>query len=58
MNKLSMSFVLNNIDGIWSCCGEENIIIITTKNKGVLEEALLRPGCMDVHVHIEYCGFE
>nr|GEW25654.1 AAA-ATPase At3g50940-like [Tanacetum cinerariifolium] len=46
---------LNFIDGLWSSCGDERIIIFTTNRKDKLDPALLRPGRMDVHIHMSYC---
>ncbi|KAI3712866.1 hypothetical protein L1987_71434 [Smallanthus sonchifolius] len=57
----SLSGLLNFIDGLWSCCGDERIIIFTTNHKERLDPALLRPGRMDVHIHMSYLtvdGFE
>ncbi|XWS11627.1 hypothetical protein CRYUN_Cryun37aG0014800 [Craigia yunnanensis] len=48
--------LLNFIDGLWSCCGEECIIIFTTNHKEQLDPALLRPGRMDMHIHMSYCN--
>ncbi|XP_020231380.1 AAA-ATPase At3g50940 [Cajanus cajan] len=56
-NKVSLSGLLNVIDGLWSCCGEERIIIFTTNHKERLDPALLRPGRMDMHIHLSYCTF-
>lgn len=50
-----MSGLLNFIDGLWSSCGNERIIIFTTNHKEKLDPALLRPGRMDVHIHMDYC---
>lgn len=47
--------MLNFIDGLWSSCGDERIIIFTTNHKEKLDDALLRPGRMDVHIHMSYC---
>ncbi|KAL3720423.1 hypothetical protein ACJRO7_005270 [Eucalyptus globulus] len=52
---LTLSGFLNFIDGLWSSCGDERIIIFTTNHKEKLDSALLRPGRMDVHVHMSYC---
>ncbi|KAL6227116.1 hypothetical protein ACLB2K_001075 [Fragaria x ananassa] len=54
-NKLTLSGLLNFIDGLWSCCGDERIIVFTTNHKERLDPALLRPGRMDVHIHLSYC---
>ncbi|GMP57661.1 hypothetical protein CsSME_00021647 [Camellia sinensis var. sinensis] len=53
--QLTLSALLNFIDGLWSSCGDEKIIIFTTNHKDRLEPALLRPGRMDVHIHMSYC---
>lgn len=52
--QFSLSGLLNFIDGLWSCCGDERIIIFTTNHKERLDQALLRPGRMDVHIHMSY----
>ncbi|OMO84476.1 hypothetical protein COLO4_22026 [Corchorus olitorius] len=54
-NKVTLSGVLNFVDGLWSSCGDERIIVFTTNHKDKLDPALLRPGRMDVHVHMSYC---
>ncbi|CAH1437231.1 unnamed protein product [Lactuca virosa] len=46
---------LNYIDGLWSTCGDERIIIFTTNHKDKLDSALIRPGRMDVYIHMSYC---
>ncbi|KAL8118070.1 hypothetical protein AgCh_015829 [Apium graveolens] len=47
--------VIEDIDyGIWSSCGDERIIIFTTNHKDRLDPALLRPGRMDMHIHMSY----
>ena len=56
--QFSLSGLLNIIDGLWSSCGEERIILFTTNDKDKLDPALLRPGRMDVHVHMSYCTIE
>ncbi|KAL3720435.1 hypothetical protein ACJRO7_005281 [Eucalyptus globulus] len=52
---LTLSGFLNFIDGLWSSCGDEWIIVFTTNHKEKLDPALLRPRRMDVHVHMSYC---
>ncbi|KAH9696263.1 protein HYPER-SENSITIVITY-RELATED 4 [Citrus sinensis] len=54
-NRVTLSGLLNFIDGLWSSCGDERIIIFTTNHKDRLDPALLRPGRMDVHIHMSYC---
>ncbi|GAV85829.1 AAA domain-containing protein, partial [Cephalotus follicularis] len=56
--KLSLTIskgLLNFIDGLWSSCGAEKIIVFTTNHKDRLDPALLRPGRMDMHIHMSYC---
>lgn len=55
--QVSLSGLLNFIDGLWSTCGDERIIVFTTNHKDRLDPALLRPGRMDVHIHMSYCTF-
>lgn len=53
--EVTLSGFLNFIDGLWSSCGDERIIIFTTNRKDKLDPALIRPGRMDVHIHMSYC---
>ncbi|XP_039041074.1 AAA-ATPase At3g50940-like [Hibiscus syriacus] len=53
-NKRTLSGLLNFIDGLWSSCGDERIIVFTTNYKDKLDPALLRPGRMDMHIHMSY----
>lgn len=53
--RVTLSGLLNFIDGLWSSCGDERIIVFTTNHKERLDPALLRPGRMDVHLHLSYC---
>ncbi|KAK4401515.1 protein HYPER-SENSITIVITY-RELATED 4 [Sesamum angolense] len=53
--QITLSGLLNFMDGLWSSCGDERIIIFTTNYKEKLDPALLRPGRMDVHIHMSYC---
>ncbi|GJX01089.1 AAA-ATPase-like protein [Tanacetum coccineum] len=54
-SRVTLSGFLNFIDGLWSSCGDERIIIFTTNRKDKLDPALLRPGRMDVHINMSYC---
>ncbi|KAE8818853.1 AAA-ATPase [Hordeum vulgare] len=56
--KITLSGLLNFIDGLWSTSGEERIMIFTTNYKDRLDPALLRPGRMDMHVYMGYCCWE
>lgn len=51
-NRVTLSGLLNFIDGLWSWCGEGRIILFSTNHKEKLDPALLRPGRMDVHIHL------
>ncbi|XP_076917420.1 AAA-ATPase At3g50940-like [Bidens hawaiensis] len=55
--KTSYTRVLNLMDGIWSCCGEERIFVFTTKYIDTLDPTLLRPGRIDMHIQMSYCTF-
>ncbi|CAN6205541.1 unnamed protein product [Urochloa humidicola] len=55
---ITLSGLLNFVDGLWSTSGEQRIIIFTTNYKDRLDPALLRPGRMDMHVYMGYCGWE
>lgn len=57
-SKVTLSGLLNFIDGIWSACGGERIIVFTTNYKEKLDPALIRRGRMDKHIELSYCGFE
>ncbi|KAM0003174.1 putative AAA+ ATPase domain, ATPase, AAA-type, core, AAA-type ATPase domain-containing protein [Helianthus debilis subsp. tardiflorus] len=55
--KRTFTRLLNFMDGIWSCCGEERIFVFTTKCKDKLDPTLLRAGRMDMHIQMSYCTF-
>ncbi|CAN0924398.1 AAA-ATPase At3g28580 [Linum grandiflorum] len=57
-SKVTLSGLLNIIDGIWSASGGERIIIFTTNHVEKLDEALIRRGRMDKHIELSYCEFE
>ncbi|OWM69789.1 AAA-ATPase ASD, mitochondrial-like [Punica granatum] len=57
-SKVTLSGLLNFIDGIWSACGGERIIIFTTNFVDKLDPALIRRGRMDKHIEMSYCCFE
>ncbi|OIT06366.1 PREDICTED: AAA-ATPase At5g17760-like [Nicotiana attenuata] len=56
--ELTLGGLLNFIDGLWSSCVDERVIIFTTNHKERLDPALLRPGRMDMHVHMSYLTSE
>uniref|UniRef100_A0A7N0RFT8 AAA+ ATPase domain-containing protein n=1 Tax=Kalanchoe fedtschenkoi TaxID=63787 RepID=A0A7N0RFT8_KALFE len=57
-SKVTLSGLLNFIDGLWSACGSERIIIFTTNHLDRLDPALIRRGRMDLHIEMSYCTFE
>ncbi|XP_074376784.1 AAA-ATPase At3g28510-like [Apium graveolens] len=57
-SKVTLSGLLNFIDGLWSASGGERIIIFTTNYVDKLDSALTRTGRMDRHVEMSYCSFE
>jgi chaperone BCS1 len=57
-SKVTLSGLLNFIDGLWSACGGERIIVFTTNHVERLDPALIRRGRMDKHVEMSYCCFE
>ncbi|MED6181199.1 hypothetical protein PIB30_017173 [Stylosanthes scabra] len=50
----TLSGLLNYMDGLWSSCGEERIIVFTTNHKERIDAALLRPGRMDMHINLSF----
>ncbi|CAI0472773.1 unnamed protein product [Linum tenue] len=53
--RFTLSTLLNCIDGLWSSRAEERIVVFTTNHKEVLDPALLRPGRMDMQIHLSFC---
>ncbi|KAA8517511.1 hypothetical protein F0562_017859 [Nyssa sinensis] len=56
--KVTLSGLLNFIDGLWSACGSERLIVFTTNFVEKLDPALIRRGRMDKHIKLSYCSFE
>lgn len=56
IGRMTLSGLLNFTDGLWSCCGEERIVIFTTNYREKIDPALVRCGRMDVHVSLGTCG--
>ncbi|KAG6714286.1 hypothetical protein I3842_05G196400 [Carya illinoinensis] len=53
---VSMSGMLNFMDGIVSCCGEERVMVFTVNGKDVGDRtAITRPGRIDVHIEFPSC---
>ncbi|KAK1317898.1 hypothetical protein QJS10_CPA05g02383 [Acorus calamus] len=57
-STVSLSGVLNFVDGLWSSCGGERLIVFTTNHVEKLDPALLRPGRMDRKIHLSFCEVE
>ncbi|KZV27331.1 hypothetical protein F511_02440 [Dorcoceras hygrometricum] len=57
-SNVTLSGLLNFIDGIWSACGAERLIVFTTNHVEKLDPALIRRGRMDKHIELSYCTFE
>lgn len=55
---VTLSALLNSTDGLWSCGHNERIIVFTTNHVEKLDPALIRPGRMDMHIHMSYCSFD
>jgi chaperone BCS1 len=56
-NLISISAILNFMDGILSCCGEERVMVFTMNVKDQIDPTVLRPGRIDVHIHFPLCDF-
>lgn len=57
-SKVTLSGLLNFIDGLWSACGSERLIVFTTNYLDKLDPALIRRGRMDMHIELSYCTFQ
>ncbi|KDP45455.1 hypothetical protein JCGZ_09704 [Jatropha curcas] len=57
-SQVTLSGLLNSVDGLWSACGGERIIVFTTNFIEKLDPALIRKGRMDKHIELSYCSFE
>ncbi|XP_026431417.1 AAA-ATPase ASD, mitochondrial-like [Papaver somniferum] len=55
---VTLSGLLNFIDGLWSSTGGERLIIFTTNHIEKLDPALIRRGRMDKHIELAYCSFD
>lgn len=54
---VSLSGFLNFMDGIFSCCGEERVMVFTVNGKDQVDPTVLRPGRIDVHIQFPLCDF-
>ncbi|CAF2089985.1 unnamed protein product [Brassica rapa] len=57
-SRVTLSGLLNAIDGLWSACSDEKIMVFTTNFVENLDPALIRRGRMDNHIEMGYCRFE
>ncbi|KAF8707267.1 hypothetical protein HU200_030275 [Digitaria exilis] len=57
-SKVTLSGLLNFIDGLWSACGEERLIVFTTNHVEKLDPALIRTGRMDKKIDMSYCDLD
>ncbi|KAG2261301.1 hypothetical protein Bca52824_068380 [Brassica carinata] len=57
-SRVTLSGLLNAIDGLWSACSDEKIMVFTTNFVENLDPALIRRGRMDNHIEMSYCRFE
>ncbi|MCL7038091.1 hypothetical protein MKW94_008333 [Papaver nudicaule] len=55
---VTLSVLLNFIDGLWSSTGGERLIIFTTNHVEKLDPALIRRGRMDKLIELGYCSFD
>ncbi|XP_068345312.1 AAA-ATPase At3g28510-like [Pyrus communis] len=59
LSHVTLSGLLNFIDGLWSAYkGERLIVIFTTNYVEKLDAALTRKGRLDKHIELSYCTFE
>lgn len=54
---LSLSGVMNFMDGLVSCCGEERVMVFTMNGSERVDESVMRPGRVDVHIHFPLCDY-
>ncbi|KAK6125547.1 hypothetical protein DH2020_040710 [Rehmannia glutinosa] len=57
-SKVTLSGLLNFMDGLWSASGGERVFVFTTNYVEKLDPALIRRGRMDKHIEMSYCCFE
>ncbi|GJV44435.1 AAA-ATPase ASD, mitochondrial-like protein [Tanacetum coccineum] len=57
-SKVTLSGLLNYIDGLWSAYKGERLIVFTTNHVEKLDHALIRRGRMDKHIELGYCSFD
>lgn len=55
-NKVTLDVLLNILDGILTTPGQ--MVVMTTNKKNVLDEALIRPGRVDINLELHKCDIE
>ncbi|CAI9086958.1 OLC1v1020902C1 [Oldenlandia corymbosa var. corymbosa] len=55
--NVSLPGILQFMDGIVSCCGEERVMVFSMNVKDHIDPTVLRPGRIDVHLHFPLCDF-
>ncbi|KAL2893335.1 hypothetical protein RDABS01_009244 [Bienertia sinuspersici] len=55
--SVTISGVLNFMDGVVSSCCEERVMVFTMTAKEDIDPAILRPGRVDVHIYFPLCDF-
>ncbi|KAF9625093.1 hypothetical protein IFM89_019043 [Coptis chinensis] len=56
LSQVTLSGLLNFIDGLWTASGEERIVVFTTNHVEKLDPALIRRGHLDSHPLFEEVG--
>ncbi|CAO2835427.1 unnamed protein product [Amaranthus hypochondriacus] len=54
---VSMSGLMNFMDGVVNSCCEERVMVFTMTGKEEIDPAILRPGRIDVHIYFPLCDF-
>jgi len=54
---VSLSGIMNFMDGIVNSCCDERVMVFTMTTKDNIDPAILRPGRVDVHIHFPLCDF-
>lgn len=55
-NQVTLDVLLNILDGILTTPGQ--MVVMTTNKKNVLDEALIRPGRVDINLELHKCDVE
>ncbi|GMH00387.1 hypothetical protein Nepgr_002226 [Nepenthes gracilis] len=55
---VTLSGMLNFMDGVANSCCDERVMVFTMTTKENIDPVLLRPGRVDVHIHFPLCDFD